>query len=80
MGNGLKMVEGNERETVILQRRAIRVRNDLFAGHIIGRGDVEYLRPCPEDAISPINFSQIEGKQLIKDISAGGYIQWSDIS
>lgn len=80
MGNGLKMVEENERETVILQRRAIRVKKDLYAGHIIGREDVEYLRPCPEDAISPINFSQIEGKPLIKYLSAGGYIKWSDIS
>ena len=39
MGDGVKRVEDNESETVIVQRRSLRASKSLTAGHIITSGD-----------------------------------------
>ena len=79
LGSCLKKVEENEKETVVLQRRAIRVKTNLLKGNIILKKDLEVLRPCPEDAVSPNQISKIVGKQLKNNISKGDYIKWSDL-
>jgi N-acetylneuraminate synthase len=71
IGDGVKEVQKNERETVIVQRRAIRAARDLKAGSKIKREDLVVLRPCPTGALRPFEFSQIIGKELKVDILAG---------
>ena len=77
LGNGVKKVEKNELETVILQRRAIRTTKNLFKGEIISRDKIEFQRPCPRDAIKPNDFKKIFGKKINKNIKNGDYLKRS---
>jgi N-acetylneuraminate synthase len=79
LGVEVKKVEGNERETVILQRRAIRANKDLLAGNVICENDLEFLRPCPEDALPPYELSNILNKKLTANIKSGDCIKWRNI-
>ena len=79
MGLGVKKVEDNELETVILQRRSLRATSDFKAGHVIVEGDFAPLRPCPRDAISPSQAKNIIGRQLSVDILEGDYIKDCDL-
>jgi len=78
LGLGVKRVEDNELETVILQRRAIRVKSDLAIGSKITEKDLEFLRPCPSDALPPYELKKIIGKVLAKNIKSGDHIRWTD--
>lgn len=80
LGNGIKKVEFNERETAVLQRRAIRLARDLPAGSVLGRGDLDVLRPCPADAISPLHLAAVPGKALTRAVKAGDYLRWNDLA
>ena len=46
LGGGVKKVEDNEKDTVVVQRRSIRLANSCPAGHVLQEGDLEFLRPC----------------------------------
>jgi sialic acid synthase SpsE len=79
LGGEVKKVEGNEKETVVLQRRAIRANKDLLAGNVIYENDLEFLRPCPEDALPPYELSNILNKKLTANIKSGDCIKWRNI-
>ncbi len=79
LGNGSKVVEENEKETVVLQRRALRATRKLNANNKIQEGDLFPLRPCPEDAIKPAELKNIINKELINDIPEGEVIKWNDL-
>lgn len=79
LGCGIKQVELNEKETAIVQRRSIRIANDLDAGTVIQRSDVAMLRPCPVDGIPPYMLDQVVGKTLIRRKNAGEHIAWTDL-
>ena len=74
LGDGIKKVELNEQETVVLQRRSIRVIADFPVGHRIGKDDIEILRPCPTYAISASQVNSVIGTQLAKPISKNDYL------
>jgi sialic acid synthase SpsE len=78
LGAKVKRVEENEKETVVLQRRSIRLRTDLAAGKIITASDVEMLRPCPTDALPPHAVNQVLGRRLRKDMPKGDYLKIID--
>ena len=79
LGTEIKKVEENEQETVIVQRRAIRVKKDLKIGHVINENDLEFLRPCPLDAIPPYEYKKIIGKKIVSNLKSGEYIKWKNI-
>ena len=79
IGDGVKKVEDNEKDTVVLQRRGLRATRDLVAGETISEGDLFPLRPCPEDALAPYELSKCLGRVLIKDIEEGEHITWGDL-
>ena len=79
LGSSVKKVEDNEKETVVLQRRAIRAKHNLVKGGIITVDDLEFLRPCPADAIQPYEVDRILNKRLIKDIESSECITWESI-
>jgi len=79
LGSGVKKVEDNELETVVLQRRAIRAKRDLVAGEIIHESDLECLRPCPKDAVPPYKLHEIIGKTLGTNLQSGDYIKWKNL-
>jgi len=79
LGTDVKKIEANERETVIVQRRAVRVKKDLEVGHVINENDLEFLRPCPVDAIPPYEYKKIIGKKIALHLKSGEYIKWKSI-
>ena len=79
LGAGIKKIEKNENETVILQRRAIRVSRDLPSGHILSRGDLEILRPCPVDALQPFEIGIAIGRPLSTDKNRGEHLVLKDL-
>jgi len=79
MGVGIKKVEDNEKETVILQRRCIRLKTDLPGGFTLTDSNLIMLRPCPEDALPPYEKDVIIGRQLRWPMKAGDYLRWTDI-
>ena len=79
MGSCVKKVEDNEKETVILQRRAIRLVVTKQEGEVINLEDIQFQRPCPEDAISVNDFNQIIGKKLSRNKDNGDCIRKEDI-
>jgi sialic acid synthase SpsE len=79
MGDGVKRVEANESETVILQRRAIRVIKDISKNEILKRDMIEFQRPCPKNAISTNSIKNILGKKVVKELKKGEHIKITDI-
>lgn len=79
LGTGVKIVEDNERETVVLQRRSLRARVALAAGSSIDKEKLEVLRPCPPDAIEPYRLQELVGRTTRRDIAAGEYLRWTDV-
>lgn len=79
MGASAKKVEDNEKETVILQRRAIRMITDVKAGEEITIDKIQFQRPCPEDAFDLNRVDEILGKKAKRDIDNGDYIRLNSI-
>ena len=79
LGAGIKKVEDNEKETVVLQRRSIRLKAGLQEGARLTRDSLTVLRPCPDDALPPYEIDNVIGRQLKKQIKKGDYLSWSDI-
>lgn len=73
IGNGVKALESNESNTVIVQRRAVRAVRDLKAGMQLSKSDLYPLRPCPVGAISPANIDSLVGKTLVQDLPEGAH-------
>tara|TARA_B100000886_G_scaffold329703_1_gene279371 strand:+ start:819 stop:1889 length:1071 start_codon:yes stop_codon:yes gene_type:complete len=79
LGDGRKKVELNEKETVILQRRALRASRNIKKGTILTKEDISALRPCPKDGLSPEHVQNIQGKKANSDILKGQLINSSNL-
>lgn len=79
LGTSLKKVEDNEKETVVIQRRAIRAKKDLRKGSVITIDDLEFLRPCPRNALPPHLIQKIVGATLYRSIKAGDCFLLNDL-
>ena len=80
LGSGIKKIEDNEKETVILQRRSIRAATSLNKGTILKREHLEVLRPCPIDGLPPYELDNLLGKEIKIDIEYGDNIRWTDLT
>ena len=80
LGTGIKKIEGNEQETVVLQRRAVCGRVGIAADTVLSADHLTVLRPCPAEGIPPYHLSMLIGKRLKRPIAAGEYIKWSDLA
>ncbi|WP_068778975.1 N-acetylneuraminate synthase family protein [Paenibacillus sp. GM2] len=79
LGTGIKRVEDNEQDTYIIQRRCIRISEDLVAGSVINEGDLEFLRPAPAGAFLPCDVKKVLGKVLSKSKSKGDALYETDL-
>ncbi len=79
LGNTIKKVEDNEKETVVLQRRAIRATRNILSGSTLHEDDLEVLRPCPKHAIQPYDLKKLIGKKVNRNIDEGDHLEWKDI-
>lgn len=75
LGETIKTVQDNEKETVILQRRAIRVTKDMKEGNTITEKDIEFQRPAPMDCFTGNDIEKVMHKKLTKAIVAGDYLR-----
>ena len=76
LGLPIKKVEDNEKETVILQRRAVYASIDIQIGEVIERRHLSFLRPSPPDFIKPYEAEALVGNKAKKNIKAGEPIRW----
>jgi N-acetylneuraminate synthase len=79
LGTGVKQVEKNEQETVVLQRRAIRARSNLAADTVLSKELLTVLRPCPSDGVPPFCMDQLIGKRIRRNVRAGEHLRWIDL-
>ena len=80
LGDGIKKVEGNEKNAYIVQRRSCVATKNLDAGHIITMNDMTFLRPCPEGAVQPYESKKIIGKKLNISIEEKESFLWKNLS
>ncbi len=80
LGSGLKKIEDNELQTVILQRRALRLVCDLPAGHLLTREDLTVLRPAPVGSLLPYEIGEVLGRTLRVAKSRGQHLTQADLA
>lgn len=79
LGSSDKVVEENEKETVVIQRRCIRAARDIKAGELLTREMIEPLRPATPGAILPDRLSDVIGTKALVDLPMGKEIRWTDL-
>lgn len=79
MGDGIKRVEENERDTVNIQRRALYLQKDMQKGDIIEKSSFFPLRPVYEGGILPYEADEVIGKRLTRDMTADSCLKWEDV-
>ena len=80
LGGTIKKVEENELETCVVQRRSIRLKTDLPKNVEIKKEHLEFLRPCPENALPPYRLDEIIGKMLLLDKARGDCLYLDDLN
>ena len=79
LGDGIKRVEPNEKDTVHVQRRAFYIAKDMKKGDILTEESIFPLRPVYEGAVLPFEKEKILGKALKKDKKVDEWLMWEDI-
>jgi sialic acid synthase SpsE len=79
LGDGVKRVEPNENETVIVQRRAIRAAGRIPAGKKLGRDDISVLRPAPQGSFMAPDLGIVLGRTTARDIEPDSLIVGDDL-
>ena len=79
LGGTEKIVELNEVETVVVQRRAMRALRAVSKGNKVLPGDFYPLRPCPEDAMELIDLDSMKGMRMSRSINKGDYLKAGDL-
>lgn len=71
LGNGIKTIEENEKDAIIVQRRCLRANRDLLKGDLLTYDDFVSLRPAPNGSFAPYELYYLIGKTLNKEIMHG---------
>ena len=79
LGSEEKFVAENESETVILQRRCVRVKSDIPKGCLLSNENIEVLRPSEKGAIMPYDFDKALGKRLKVDKVKGQHLSFDEL-
>ena len=80
LGDAEKAVAGNERETLVLQRRCLRATRPLQAGQVLTESDLEPLRPAPRDGVFPYDLPRLLGRAITRSLERGEHIRLNDIA
>lgn len=76
-GSGIKEPSSSEKRNISIARKSIHTKKDLKKGSILKEEDLIPLRPG--DGISPMEWENIIGKELLVDYSTFQKIQLSDL-
>ena len=79
LGDGVKKLEPNEIDTVVVQRRGLYWAKDLKSGAIITQKSLSPLRPCPKEAISANFYNDLIGRKVTTNVISGNMIKKNEI-
>jgi sialic acid synthase SpsE len=79
LGSAEKFVAENERDTVVVQRRALRAAADLEPGTVLTRELIDVLRPAPRDGIFPYDLDRVLGMRVRVPLKAGEHLRWGQL-
>jgi len=79
LGDGLKKIEKNEKETVIVQRRAAHLKKNYQKGNKIKINDLIFLRPSLNGSVQPYEVKKLKGKVLKKNIKKDEILLWKNL-
>jgi N-acetylneuraminate synthase len=79
LGSGVKKVEENEKETVVVQRRSLCFQHDMEAGQVIHKEDLACLRPAVVGAVLPYEVEKIVGCRLSAAGKLGEAVFWNKL-
>lgn len=74
LGNGKKIIEKNEKESSIVQRRGAWLNRDIKKGEILKKKMINCLRPCPKNSIDIFNIKKYVGKKFNKPLKKNSLI------
>jgi len=80
LGDGVKRVEQNERDTVVVQQRCLRLVRDKAAGDRLTTNDLEALRPAPSGSVKPYDLANMVGRTLAVPKVAGDALYHADLA
>jgi N-acetylneuraminate synthase len=78
LGTTAKVVEANERDAAVVQRRALRAARDIARGETIDAGAIVALRPCPAGALTPVERTAVEGRTAPRAYATGDHFSFDD--
>jgi sialic acid synthase SpsE len=79
LGDGIKRIEENERDSAVVQRRCLRLARDLNAGAVIRREDLVALRPAPKGSFAPWEVDAVVGQRLRHAGEKGAALRAADL-
>ena len=79
LGDGVKRIEDNEKETSIVQRRALRYAKDLSKGEKINKDDIIPVRPIPDYGFPPYRSNEIIGRIVKRDVKTDDLVKTEDL-
>ena len=79
LGSGKKQIEKNEKEAAVVQRRCVRLKNNIKKNKKITKKDIECLRPAPKNSIPPYLINEVIGKTIKINKKEGDYIKFADL-
>ena len=79
LGDGIKKVEKNEKETVIVQRRGAHLNKNKFKNQKLEKKDIIFLRPALKGSIYPNQIQKVKNKKFLKSKKNGDIILWKDL-
>lgn len=80
LGDGVKRVEENEQQTVIVQRRGLYFTRDISANTIVESKDLAALRPALVNGYAACEQARLIGKTLSRDVQRGAPVLQQDFT
>lgn len=74
--DGIKKVEENEKQSIVVQRRSLIAARDIRSGDTLTRQDIKVLRPAPLDSISAHKIDMVVGKTIALSVKQGDHFKW----
>tara|TARA_B100000161_G_scaffold220224_1_gene165457 strand:- start:686 stop:1741 length:1056 start_codon:yes stop_codon:yes gene_type:complete len=79
LGDGKKIIEKNELDSSIVQKRSLYAKKDFKVGDIISINDFDALRPCQIGSVSPRSLEKINQPILNCNLKKGDNLKWENI-
>jgi len=79
LGDGVKRIEENERDTSIVQKRGLYTTRAISAGEVISKEDMEPLRPRSKDGYEPYEADSLIGRKVGRNLSQGEMLRREDV-